>query len=487
MTQPHVTAPASASKPALADTTKPEKLHGVTDCKIKVPRKVTYVLHTPSKASLEMPYAVAVNGVVDPRYSNKPAQLSGGGGKVEVVVQCGDKVSLYLNSDAHPDYRQHPVYAVTPTARDVRVTIREKKGKHADADTPVLKAKEGGTDKATSKRPEIDEYDAPLTGDIWMKVSHKYTEAEVAALVPSDTGPEVLAAVKKIYAGLKDKSLNLIVPAKGDKPDMKISVVFEDANNPLNNITDFDLLRDGLPRVHPAGFASMFNSALTAQVSRLNVTSNWRPMEGSIAHRAGLGLDVNFVDDVRMNRQELANPKMHNKNDDDNVSAEERKLYEAFLETRDEHETAKDASAAAAKAEKEACAALKAAQAKQAAAKTDAQKAAAAAAVEAKQEAANQATTAKEKAEKAANSASKKRRAAEDAWADEKSAREPARVTAFRGALLKCMCVEQLFDPWYMDVNTQDKAPPTHNKQLDDNEKLHSHHLHITVHEPKIR
>ena len=38
-----------------------------------------------------------------------------------------------------------------------------------------------------------------------------------------------------------------------------------------------------------------------------------------------------------------------------------------------------------------------------------------------------------------------------------------------------------------MDKDTQDKIPAIPNEQKTTNEKLHAHHLHITVHEPKIR
>ncbi len=38
-----------------------------------------------------------------------------------------------------------------------------------------------------------------------------------------------------------------------------------------------------------------------------------------------------------------------------------------------------------------------------------------------------------------------------------------------------------------MDPNTQDQIAAKPNEQRDANEKLHAHHLHVTVREPKIR
>ena len=75
------------------------------------------------------------------------------------------------------------------------------------------------------------------------------------------------------------------------------------------------------------------------------------------------------------------------------------------------------------------------------------------------------------------------------AWGKERNAAEPASVRLFRISLLKCTCVAQLFDPWYMDENTRDDNAPEPNMQRGQstsNERLHAHHLHITVHEPKI-
>ena len=60
----------------------------------------------------------------------------------------------------------------------------------------------------------------------------------------------------------------------------------------MNNIPGFDLLGGGLTRVHPGGYAALINAALANGVSSIKMNSCWRPMVGSIAHRAGLGLDV---------------------------------------------------------------------------------------------------------------------------------------------------------------------------------------------------
>ena len=89
------------------------------------------------------------------------------------------------------------------------------------------------------------------------------------------------------------------------------------------------------------------------------------------------------------------------------------------------------------------------------------------------------------------SAATEKQEKAKNTWSDELEKNQPASVKLFRGSLMKCTCVNQLFDPWYMDDNTHDKIAPVPNTQTKDgknesNETLHAHHLHITVEEKKI-
>ena len=119
-------------------------------------RRVTYVVKATSSANLSIPIAVAINGQVDAKYLSKPGRVSGANGKLSVLVDAGASVSLYLNSDAHPNYRKNAVYAITPVERDVIVTITEKSGKHSDADTPVLSASKESIDaKDVLHKPRV--------------------------------------------------------------------------------------------------------------------------------------------------------------------------------------------------------------------------------------------------------------------------------------------------------------------------------------------
>jgi hypothetical protein len=456
---------ATSKKPDLVGTTKPNNETGVTDVKTVAQRKVTYLFKATSSANLSIPYAAAVNGKALAAYATIPARVSGANGKIVLTVDEGSKVTLYLNSDAAAAWRANPLYAVTVGERDVLVKVTEKPGLLKDADTPVLKA----VDPAAKAPPMVDEYAAPLTGAIWMKASHVYTAAEVDAYMPAGTSAEVLAAVKSIYSGLSKKSLSIAVPAKADKPAFTLAVDFQDEpnSNPNKNIPGFNVLTDGLPRAHPAGYAALFNAAVENSITALTLTSCWRPLLGSIAHRAGLGLDVNHVGKFKINRQEVrANQKSGKGNgrDDDNVSDAEVKAFK-------EYETAivadKSAKAELVRTTKELDAAKKTGDAVKVAAAQKAESASAA----------------------AANDAAKALLATNRTWNEERDIAEPVSVPLFRASLLKCACVRQLFDPWFMDENTLDKSPPAPNLQRGastSNERLHAHHLHITVADPKI-
>lgn len=416
-------------------------------------RKVTYLFKFTSSSSLALPYAMAVNGTVSDPVSGKPRRLNHNTAKT-FTVDANATVSLYLNSDAQTSFRKEAVYSATPTERDIHITITEKTGKHTIQATPVFKETKKGSDGK-----EVDYYTADLTGDIWMKVSHKYTESEAKALIPSGTETAIEDAVLSVYRGLTTAQVTADLPATATKAAQSITMTFASSSNASTNISTFSLLTDGLPRTHPKGLVALFLAAQQAGVSKLTLSSAWRPMLGSIAHRSGLGLDINYMEidgtKIRVNREELRKDTP----DLDWVSAEEKTLFATY-------EQAQKVATAAAKEQQNAAKALKDAQ-KQPDKVVDAQKA-------------------KDAADKRKSDADKAVTDAETAWNAERDRNEPTGIRSFRQALQGSSLVSQLFDPWYMDGNTQDRIAATANKQVGANEKLHAHHLHLTVREPEL-
>lgn len=412
-------------------------------------RTVTYKLNTSATSkSLSIPYALAVDGVVIQGVT-KPARLKHSG-SISAKVDEGSTVSLYLNSDAHPSYRTQPVYEVTAGEHDILVQITEKKGKSTDADTPVFSKTTGADGK------KVDNYTAPLTGNIWMKISRKYSRSDADGLTPADADAGVRAALLSVYDGLTSATLKIACTV----PDKHvITVTFNDSDNPKQNIDGYELKRDGLTRVHPAGLYALFDAARKAACTAMTVTSCWRPSLGSIAHRAGLGLDVNYLEDanakIRINRQELRGKG----SDVDWVTEEEKRLL-------GEYETAKKVAASASVALKSAESTLKTSKNKPAEVVD--------------------ATKARDAAKAGKTAADKALADADAAWNAERNANEPVGLLEFRSALESNPNISQVFDPWYMDSNTRDTVAHSPNRQITGNETLHAHHLHITVKDSNI-
>lgn len=436
-----------------------DKPNSVVDAPCKKACKVTYRFVFRSK--LSMPYVVAVNGKVLPAFKDRPKRTDG---KIPLVVDAGQTVELYLNSDAHPAFRQHPVYKMTVGDDDVDVVITEVAGKQTCTDTPELG--QSKKDKATGR--VVQHMTAKLTGDIWMKVSHKYSPDEVDARMPAGVSEEVKSAVKKIYKGLPSATLTIERPAQGAESAQTLMVTFADSSNPKENITSYSLLSDGLTRVHPGGYAALINAAFDANVQSVLVSSCWRPLLGSIAHRAGLGLDVSVLGGTTINRQELRRSLNASKaaphgngNDKDNVTDAE---VSAFGEYEQALVDKKRADAELNSANQALSVAKKSGNA----------------------ETMKGAAERQRNAEDASKDTSTAVRQKEVAWNAERDKGEPSHVHQYRASLLRCVCVRQLFDPWFMNVNTRDTAALEPNMQKTNNETLHAHHLHITVDDPKI-
>jgi hypothetical protein len=422
--------------------------------------KVTYEFNTAAtSAGLAMPYVVAVDGRVLPAYAEKPAALRDKR-TIDLVVNPGSKVALFLNSDVHPGHRKNPVYAVEVGNNDVHVKITERTGRigHEWATLKQPLCRPGAT---PGKR--LEAYEAALTGDIWMQISHLYTAAEADALLPLDTAPVVRAAVSSIFAGLPRPELVVSFPASDAAPKMTLRVEFmeEMQHNVRLNTTHCPWLTGILPRTHPCAYAALLTEAHTAGVASVRVTSGWRPSFGSIAHRAGLGLDITYIEGeaqrVFLNRASLTSDKAPRNG---NVSEREKVLWR-------EYESAKDETVASERK-------LNVAKVR----------------LDRNRDPASTAQLAREldDAKVSFGDSQKGEIEARKKWNDERDRNEPDLILKLRGRLSQNKSVKQLFDPWYMDPNTADNIPPVPNEQRksNSNERTHNNHLHITVREPKI-
>jgi len=416
----------------------------VTTVSVNQKRTVCYQFNTTTDPGLKLPYAVAVNGQVIADHIKAPRSLQGSR-KIELQVDAGSRVALYLNSDALPAFRSQPVYQVEVKDNDVHVQIQEKKGRHPDV-KPVVGHSRCVRD---SRGRNVDAYEAQLTGDIWMLISHRYTWDEVKPMLPADVPLVVETFLRRLYTGFLGPTNYLEFPAKDDGTSaLRITVRFIDSDNVKENTSNCPLLSGVLPRTHPRAYLALLNAAYACSVTQLQVSSTWRPMLGAINHRVGLGIDVDYMESkanhVHINRASLTNPSA--RGDAENVTAEERKRYREYESAKVELDTV-------------------------------------ARALDGKS---------KQGAQNVADSDSvirdRKRRVrdAMRSWEDEIHANEPVVMNNLRVKLSADSNVSQLFDPWYMDADTRDSIPARANEQVSKLELAHNNHLHITVAEPQL-
>jgi len=427
----------------------------VTTVRVGSKCKVSYKFDTrATSAALVLPYVVSIDGQALPEYADKPGALRGQR-TIDLLVNPGSKVALFLNSDVHPAHRSNPVYALEVGRDDVQVNIVEKKGRIGH-ELATLRAPVCRPGVTPGKRLQV--YDAALTGDIWMQISHLYTSAEADALLPADTAPAIRAAVRSIYAGLPRPELSVKLAASDTGPALTLRVVFRDEmqGNVRDNTTHCPWLTGILPRTHPCAFAALLAEAHAAGVTSVAVTSGWRPSLGSIAHRAGLGLDITYLEGggqtVSLNRASLTNGSAAGNG---NVSAREKVLWR-------EHQ---DAKTALLEGEQRIRIARSRASGNE-----------------------EQSALELANADARINSLRNLEDRARRAWNAERDLHEPGLIRTLRDLLGRNGSVKQLFDPWYMDADTTDKiaAVPNEQRRSNPNERLHNNHLHITVREPKI-
>ncbi len=410
-------------------------------------RAVVYHIHL--DRALALPYAVNWNGLKQPQKRIAKISSKSAVGEIRVLARAGQEVSLYLGSDASPEFRNTPLYTVQVGVNDIHVDIYTKQGHHDKDDTLRLVRQNIPTDHGDKR----DEYEGILTGDIWMRFSHKYTKAEArqyadAAGLAEDA--EIVRVLNSIYGGVVGKRAYLI-----DLGGQKCRLAFQedaDGNASSNIKKGYDFAEECQPRVHPNTWIAVLQAARYAKVTAMELTSGWRPLTGSSAHRLGLGLDIKYVQTSGGKKQAF---------DMKNTDA----LYESE-EEKEAHQALVQATHAQEAAKKE----LNAAQAALPHALND----------KGRMVAQQRLNKAREDVE-ATDNANKDARAAFD------KVHQQGTLWRFEKALLLNPLVKQLYDPFYVDHNTADNREDNltqavgTNRQIDSNEKTHLNHLHITA------
>ena len=192
-------------------------------------------------------------------------------------------------------------------------------------------------------------------------------------------------------------------------------------------------------------------------------------------HRAGLGLDVVFLDKLNLRRTSMGPDKA---SAGLNISSDEADAFNAWKKAEkdaDEARSASDSANAAANKAKNAFAVL-----------SKNSKATPAQLEEAKKKV-EEAHTKAETANSAAEKAREDQSAKESAWKKQMNEDQPASISDFRRYVMLHPIVCEVFDPWYVENDTDDKVAPQPNIQQDPTAKQHNNHLHITIRDPELK
>ena len=437
--------------------TKPEKSQSAnTQCDIKgllneqenscvtqhLPAQVavTYEIHFDQK--LRLPYAFYWNGVKQPENKVLKPKQATAILTIQALVKEGDKIGLYLGSDASPEFRQELLYPLTVGSKDIKAIIKTKK----DPQDDVAELKPV-TPTDADKNSTESRYEGWLTGDIWMRFSHRYSAKEATAHFlnagEKDTG--IAKAIADLYGGSVNTKTGYSVQFDNKNNCQIIFQTGSDANCRANIKKGYDFAREGLPRVHPRTWIAFLQAARDCSISSMEITSGWRPMFGSATHRIGLGLDVKSA------KRTDGNSGIFDKKNNNLWHSEEEKVTHAEWVASEQKLT--EARIALENARKE----IKQAQGA---------------------DGTRDANQREEQAKDAVKDAEEFRDEAKKTF---KKKHKGSVVDSFEQALMKNPLVKQLFDPLLMDTNTRDQQDADANVNKSGNETNHQNHLHVSA------
>lgn len=401
---------------------------------------VTYEIHFDQK--LRLPYAFYWNGAKQPENKVLKPKQATAILTIQALVKEGDKIGLYLGSDASPEFRQELLYPLTVGSKDIKAIIKTK----ANPQDDVAELKPVNPIDADKNSKEA-RYEGWLTGDIWMRFSHRYSVKEATAhlLNAGEKDAGIAKAIADLYSGSVNAKTGYSVQF-GNKNNCQI--IFQtgsDANCQKNIKKGYDLAREGLPRVHPRTWIAFLQAARDCNISFMEITSGWRPMFGSATHRIGLGLDVKSVKKI-----DGSTAVFDKKNKSLWQSEEEKTAHAEWIEAEQKLAEAKISLINAKKGVIQARGEIGVQDAKQ----REAQ--------------------AKDSYDEASRITKQKKLTFENKHKN-------STTGDFQQILAKSPLIKQIFDPLLMDIDTHDQQEADANLNQSKNEQTHQNHLHITA------
>jgi hypothetical protein len=384
------------------------KSNPVTTVPLTQSRMLTYLFKIGSSRSLAIPFSVEVNGKISPEFRDAAGKLQAGR-PLHLKVREADKVSLYLNSDALPGRRTEPAYSVTIDGADAQVDIVETNGRRPEVPPQIISTKQGGS---------TIHHSALLTGDIWARISHRFTPEEAVKLLPADAVAGAKLAIAQLYADFRDPTLDVDL---GSRSRLRLYFNASAFDNVRANVSCASAQATSIQRTHPLGFYVLFQAALECGLGGMHIESCWRPLLGSIAHRSGLGIDITSIRAGDGREISLRRTNLLNGQGGGYVSELEQQLYRDYEAAKRLAQTDKTPQS------------------------------------------------------------EQKRKLALKLWDQERQKNEPELVVRFREFIAKSAYVTQTLDPWLLEKDTQGSKRIEPNEQISEIEKLHNNHFHLTI------
>jgi len=180
-------------------------------------------------------------------------------------------------------------------------------------------------DNALVAKPNVTgEYYGCLDGDLWLRISHEFTNGDITRLCPPETLSRNPPASTQAQAGAAQQTaapgnveqvqvdwLTTLAPiyaaGEGSRSMAPFTVEIGNLGITLTFIaralanavytSDSITVQQALRRTSPRTFAAILKAAWRLHIDKLSLSSSWRPMLGSRLHKMGVGLDVTEIDD----------------------------------------------------------------------------------------------------------------------------------------------------------------------------------------------
>lgn len=243
-------------------------------------------------------------------------KLGANGKTITVPVCAGDRVGIQLGADTKSMFRRRILYEIVADPGVNIVTIREHRGK---VNIGAWNNREVGKGVSKADSNQNGRWQGEMWGDTWALFSPRYTVAEATKILRevgvsedwieivcriyrddlSDAGEAQYAQLRGALTGVKRLRIELVL-------DDPTTIFWENSafSNCRENIRGTYLAEEppeSIPliefvgRVSPLAYYAAFKAAVDARIDEIHLSSGWRPMIGSVLHRVGVGLDVNYL------------------------------------------------------------------------------------------------------------------------------------------------------------------------------------------------